>query len=244
MEPKETKEEVVIVFEDENDKDDRKGSIYDDVYTDVPLGWEEFFEQVREEVKEVSLFLEKTNNYYPESKNIFKVFRISKPEDIKCFVLGQDPYPQPGAATGIAFSVGNKNYFNPTLKNIIKEMKDEGFSPREDGDLTYLSLQGVFLYNVSLTVERGVSDSHTRYWVRFSEKLLRYISSKYRNIAFVFWGGNARGYLPDINNKEDHCILKSAHPSPLSARKGFFGNNHFRMINEYLISKDKQPVIW
>lgn len=199
---------------------------------------------------ELKKHLEKRKNegalIYPKEEDIFNAYKISAPNDIKVVIIGQDPYHGKGQAHGLSFSVEKGVKIPPSLRNMYKELENsiEGFKAPSHGSLIEWSKQGVFLLNNVLTVEDSSPDCHKGLgWENFTNETIKYIDEHCENIVFVLWGGNARKKAKMLN-KDKHLILESAHPSPLSAYRGFFGCNHFNKINKYLIEKNKSPIEW
>jgi len=183
---------------------------------------------------------------YPPGKLIFSAFDNCSLNDLKVVIIGQDPYHGPFQANGLCFSVDSKVVNPPSLNNIFKEIStDLDCILRTDGDLIDWSNQGVMLLNSVLTVENGLPGSHSnRGWERFTDNVIKVISDKKENIVFMLWGGYAKKKESLIINN-NHLILKSGHPSPLSANKGYwFGNKHFSKCNSYLIRNNLSPIKW
>jgi len=183
---------------------------------------------------------------YPPGKLIFSAFDNCSLNDLKVVIIGQDPYHGPFQANGLCFSVDSKVVNPPSLNNIFKEIStDLDCILRTDGDLIDWSNQGVMLLNSVLTVENGLPGSHSnRGWERFTDNVIKVISDKKENIVFMLWGGYAKKKESLIINN-NHLILKSGHPSPLSANKGYwFGNKHFSKCNSYLIKNNLSPIKW
>ena len=182
---------------------------------------------------------------FPHPSRIFRAFELCKPEDINVVILGQDPYHTPGVADGLAFSSLPKNPIPPSLLNVFKEIETEfGYKVERSPDLTRWAKQGVFLLNASLSVRSGEANSHVDYgWHLFTDAVIRAISEKCEHVVFFLWGAFA-GKKEMLVDWEKHLVLKSSHPSPLSAHKGFLGNNHFKQGNDYLTSHGKVPVDW
>ena len=183
---------------------------------------------------------------YPPGKLIFSAFDNCSLNDLKVVIIGQDPYHGPFQANGLCFSVDSKVVNPPSLNNIFKEIStDLDCILRTDGDLIDWSNQGVMLLNSVLTVENGLPGSHSnRGWERFTDNVIKVISDKKENIVFMLWGGYAKKKESLIINN-NHLILKSGHPSPLSANKGYwFGNKHFSKCNSYLIKNNLTPIKW
>ncbi len=182
---------------------------------------------------------------YPQMNNIFNSMKLTSFENIKVVILGQDPYHEQGQAMGLAFSVPKGEKIPPSLINIYKEISSEyGVPSINHGDLSGWAKQGVLLLNTVLTVREHLANSHKgKGWEEFTDGIIKKISSEKDGVAFLLWGANARSKKALID-KSKHLVLESVHPSPLSAYNGFFGCNHFKKANEYLISKDKTPIDW
>ncbi len=183
---------------------------------------------------------------YPKGKDIFNAFHYTPFDQVKVVILGQDPYPNPGQAHGLCFSVPDGVPFPPSLENIFKELNhDLGVPIPSSGNLTRWAKQGVFLLNVVLTVRRGQPRSHAgKGWEIFTHEVIKKISDLKENVVFLLWGGDAKKKIPLIDASK-HLILTSGHPSPLSANKGYwFGNKHFSKTNQYLESKGISPIQW
>ncbi len=177
----------------------------------------------------------KTHKVYPSESLIFNAFSLCPIEKIKVVIIGQDPYHNEGEAMGLAFSVNKGIKIPPSLKNIYKELNsDLGVEIPKTGDLTPLTKEGVFLINTILTVRENEPLSHkNKGWETFTDTIIKYISEKNRNIVFVLWGANAI-MKESLIDKSKHLVIKSVHPSPLSASRGFFGSRPFSKINDYL----------
>lgn len=187
-----------------------------------------------------------TKLVYPSRKQVFRAFLLTELYKIKVVILGQDPYYNKNQADGLAFSVPNGVSIPPSLKNIFKELKSNfpKYCIPQNGSLVDWAKQGVFLINTSLTVEAGNPGSHTKLgWDKFTNKVITIISSCLNGVIFLLWGKHAQSKECYIN-KTKHYILKAAHPSPLSAFRGFFGCTHFKLVNQILISNGKMPIIW
>ena len=188
----------------------------------------------------------KKKKCYPPGKLICSAFDNCSLNDLKVVIIGQDPYHGPFQANGLCFSVDSKVVNPPSLNNIFKEISTDLESvTRTDGDLIDWSNQGVMLLNSVLTVESGLPGSHAnRGWEIFTDNVIRKISDKKENIVFMLWGGYAKKKESLIRNN-NHLILKSGHPSPLSANRGYwFGNKHFSKCNDYLIKNNLSPIKW
>ena len=181
---------------------------------------------------------------YPDMKDIFRAFEISNLDDVKIVIFGQDPYYLPGVADGLAFST-KQSKTPASLKNIFKELKNE--YPDliiETNDLTSWAKQGVLLANTSLTVMKNMPNSHAYLgWSYVIEEAIEYINENRHNVIFLLWGNQAKKFKSLIN-EEKHHVLMSAHPSPLSANNGFFGNNHFKIANQILADNFQKEIDW
>jgi len=186
-----------------------------------------------------------TSTIYPKPQNIFRTFDMCPPEEVNVVILGQDPYHTPGVADGLAFSSLPGNPIPPSLQNMFKEIESEyGIECEKNPDLTRWAKQGVMLLNASLTVKSGIANSHALYgWHTFTDAVIQVISEHLENVVFMLWGSFAQKKHILID-AERHCILTSAHPSPLSAHRGFLGNGHFKKANDYLVAHDKTPIDW
>src|SRR3989344_3259112 len=182
---------------------------------------------------------------FPHPSRVFRAFELVKPEEVRVAILGQDPYHTPGVADGLAFSTLPKNPIPPSLQNMFKEIESEfGISVNRNPDLTRWAAQGVLLLNASLSVRSGQANSHAEYgWHIFTDAVIRALSEKEEHIVFMLWGAFA-GKKEDLIDWEKHLVLKSPHPSPLSASRGFFGNNHFKLANEYLEKHGRGKIDW
>lgn len=182
---------------------------------------------------------------YPAGPLIFNAFDNTPFTKVKAVILGQDPYHGPGQAHGLCFSVANGVPPPPSLVNIFKELQsDVGVPIPLHGNLTHWAQQGVFLLNASLTVRAGEPMSHAKIgWANFTDAVIKTISEKREHVVFLLWGKFAQEKRVLIDDKK-HLILRSVHPSPLSAHGGFFGSKHFSKTNEYLSSKGIDPIDW
>lgn len=194
-------------------------------------------------------FLDKEINegkvIYPGVDDIFSAFNLCPFETIKVVIIGQDPYHNPSQAHGLSFSVKKNIKIPPSLKNIIKELKtDLNISTENNGDLSTWAEQGVFLLNGSLTVEENKPMSHSKIgWEIFTNNVIKYLSDNKENLVFILWGKYAETKKDFIDEKK-HLIIKSAHPSPLSAYHGFFGSKPFSRTNDFLKSKNINQINW
>ena len=182
---------------------------------------------------------------YPPGRLIFNAFNLCPFDKVKVVLIGQDPYHEPGQAHGLCFSVNDGVQFPPSLNNIFKEIKDDtGADIPTSGNLTRWAEQGVLLLNATLTVREHMAGSHQKHgWEEFTDAVIRTISEEREGIVFILWGSYAQSKAQLIDSSK-HFILKSAHPSPLSAYRGFFGNHHFSLTNMYLQKNGKTPIKW
>jgi len=182
---------------------------------------------------------------FPPQEFIFKAFNTCPFEDIKVVILGQDPYHGPKQANGLAFSVNNEMKFPPSLRNIYKEInKDLNIPISSKGNLEDWAKQGVLLINATLTVRANEAGSHQKKgWEEFTDAAIKALSEKREKLVFILWGSYAQKKGIQIDNNKHH-IIKSAHPSPLSAHRGFFGSKPFSQTNNYLIKQGLKPIDW
>ncbi|MDF2946684.1 MAG: uracil-DNA glycosylase [Bacillales bacterium] len=182
---------------------------------------------------------------YPKQENIFNALIQTSLEDVKVVILGQDPYHNINQANGLAFSVNSDEKIPPSLRNILKEVKeDNGNSILSCGDLTQWSKQGVLLLNAALTVREGEPESHKKIgWEIFTDEVIREVNNKTQPVVFMLWGRHAAKKEVLITNV-NHLVLKAAHPSPLSANRGFFGCKHFSACNKFLNRNELTEINW
>lgn len=182
---------------------------------------------------------------YPPGKLIFNAFNQCPFDKVKVVLLGQDPYHEPGQAHGLCFSVNEGVQFPPSLGNIFKEIHDDIGTPiPASGNLTRWAQQGVLLLNATLTVREHQAGSHQRQgWEEFTDAVIRILSEQREHLVFILWGSYAQSKSQLIDGSR-HCILRSAHPSPLSAYRGFFGNHHFSLTNQYLRTNGIEEIQW
>ncbi|MEA4967537.1 MAG: uracil-DNA glycosylase [Bacteroidaceae bacterium] len=187
----------------------------------------------------------KDKTIYPKASNIFNAFNLCPFDKVKVVILGQDPYHEPNQAHGLCFSVLDPTPAPPSLKNIFKEINlDLGITPLESGDLTRWASQGVLLLNATLTVEAHKAGSHQgKGWEEFTDRVIFNLANRKSGLVFLLWGSYAQKKGEFIDQTK-HLVLKSVHPSPLSAHRGFFGNHHFSQANNYLIAQGKLPIDW
>ena len=182
---------------------------------------------------------------FPPGNKIFAAFDATPFDEVKVVILGQDPYHNYGQANGLCFSVGDSVQMPPSLVNIFKEVNSDTGAPiPTSGDLTRWARQGVLLLNATLTVRAHQAASHQgRGWEQFTDAAVAALSARRENLVFLLWGNYAKRKGAVIDRSK-HLVLESAHPSPLSAYHGFFGNHHFSRVNAYLVEHGKAPVVW
>ncbi|NJN42719.1 MAG: uracil-DNA glycosylase [Flammeovirgaceae bacterium] len=187
----------------------------------------------------------KSHTIYPPGRDIFNAFDHCPFDEVKVVIIGQDPYHGPGQANGLCFSVRKDIRMPPSLVNIFKEIQSDLGKPiPQDGDLQRWAGQGVLLLNATLTVRASSPGSHQKKgWENFTDAVIKKISEKKTNVVFLLWGAYAqkKGELID---RSKHRVFASAHPSPFSVDRGFFGNKHFSKTNEHLRSKGIQEIDW
>ena len=186
-----------------------------------------------------------TQRIYPPMNDIYNALRYTSYEDCRVVILGQDPYHGYGPAHGLCFSVREGVKPPPSLANIFKELGAEyGMPAPPSGELTGWARQGVLLLNTTLTVREGLPQSHKgRGWETLTDRIISLLNEKKSPVVFLLWGGNARAKKALITAPH-HLVLECAHPSPLSAYNGFFGSNHFRRANDFLIASGNAPIDW
>lgn len=219
-----------------------------------PLEWEDFFKNknVEKEIKKISDFISNSvlNNkiIYPNIDCVFNTFKLSL-NQIKVVVLGQDPYHD-GNAIGLCFSIPKNSRINPSLKNIYLELKNEGYKPIENGDISHWLNQGVLMLNTALTVEKGKPESHLNIWVDFISLVLKEIQMKTFDIAWLLMGAKALAFQNYVSIENNHQSFCTSHPSPFSAFNSFrnipafMGSNVFNLINDFLIKNNKKKICW
>lgn len=186
-----------------------------------------------------------TKTIYPDMYDIFNALHYTSYENTKVVILGQDPYHGPNQAHGLSFSVQPGVKTPPSLANIYKELHSEfGYEIPNNGYLVKWAKQGVLLLNTVLTVQRGEANSHKgKGWETFTNRVIELVSQKEDPIVFMLWGKHAQEKKELIQSNK-HLILESPHPSPFSANRGFFGNQHFLKANEFLKENDREPIDW
>ena len=182
---------------------------------------------------------------YPPGRLIFNAFDTTPFHEVRVVILGQDPYHGPGQAHGLCFSVNDGIPFPPSLQNIFKEVQAETGAPiPASGNLMRWARQGVFLLNTCLSVREHQAFSHSGHgWETFTDAAIAALSKGREHLVFMLWGAPA-GRKASLIDQSRHLVLTSAHPSPLSAMRGFMGNGHFLKCNEYLIEHGQRPIVW
>jgi uracil-DNA glycosylase len=204
--------------------------------------WEEpYFQDIKAFLREQKAA---GKTIYPAGKLLFNAFDTTPLPNVRVVILGQDPYHGANQAMGLSFSVPDGVRVPPSLVNVYKELKNSlNITPPQSGDLTRWAEQGVFLLNTALTVEAGKAGSHSKIgWQLFTDAVIRAVSKHCENVVFMLWGNHAKAKRVLIDTTK-HCVLEAAHPSPL-AGNAFQGCNHFVAANDYLLAKQKEPIIW
>lgn len=199
--------------------------------------YKELFEFVKDEYSKVAI--------YPPADDIFNAFHFTPLSSVKALILGQDPYHNVNQAHGLCFSVLPEQDIPPSLKNIYKELNDDlGCYIPNNGYLKKWADQGVLMLNTVLTVRAHEANSHKgKGWEKFTDAVIEAVNAQDRPIVYLLWGKPAQSKIPMLTNPK-HLVLKAAHPSPLSASKGFFGCRHFSMANEFLEKNGVAPIDW
>jgi len=212
--------------------------------------WKSFLDKEikSEEYNKLVTFIQneyKSKTIYPPVDDLFRVFDLIEPKKVKVVIIGQDPYHGNKQANGLAFSVSKTVKIPPSLRNIYKELvTDIDCKIPANGDLTSWALQGVLLINSVLSVIDSQPNSHKNIgWETFTDTVIKKLSSKYEHIVFILWGASSQKKSVFIDETK-HLVLKSAHPSPLSSYRGFFGSKPFSKANEYLKSHNKKEIKW
>ena len=216
----------------------------------IPKNWECFLKEsdIEKPLLSIKSLLEKEKKLgkeiFPSTENIFRALELVSPEDVKIVVVGQDPYHNINQANGLAFSVNENNIIPPSLKIIYREIKrDLNSKTLQTGDLTQIAKQGVLFLNSALTVEAHKPGSHLNIgWQEITDSIISLLSSE-KNIVFMLWGNFAqlKEKFIDLNS---NLVLKTSHPSPLSAYRGFIGSRPFSKSNKFLKSKGKKTIDW
>lgn len=219
------------------------------LFDSIPAGWKNVLLPCREKLLQISQTLD-TKEFLPSRENIWRALELTPVESIKVVILGQDPYPTTGNSMGLAFSVlPDVRPIPASLKNIYKELvTDIGFTLPNHGNLEEWAGQGILLLNTVLTVKPGAPQSHSKIgWEEVTDQIIRSIAAVSQNVIFVLWGKSAqvkKKLLGLYLDKNKHRVFESAHPSPLSATKGFFGSKPFSTINTWLKEMGKEPINW
>lgn len=212
--------------------------------------WDEILgdEFQKEYYKRLRVFLKseyRSHTIHPDMYDIFNALKWTAYKDVKVVILGQDPYHEVGQAHGLAFSVKKDVQIPPSLMNMYKELQQElGLYIPNNGYLEKWARQGVLLLNSSLTVRDGLANSHRgKGWETFTDRVIGLLNDREDPVIFMLWGNNAKEKIKVITNPH-HKILTAAHPSPLSAHRGFFGCGHFKAANRMLTQAGKDPIDW
>lgn len=214
------------------------GNEWDKVLSDIMSS--DYFKALMERIDEEY----KTKTIYPSKENLFKALVNTDYKDVKVVIVGQDPYHGEGEAMGLSFSVNDGIKLPPSLKNIYKELFEDLGVTRLSGDLTDWTKQGVLLLNSTLTVVKDSPASHAKLgWDKFTDEIIKKVNEKDTPVVFILWGNFAKTKKELITNPK-HLIIESNHPSPFSARKGFFGSKPFSKTNEFLKKNSIEEIKW
>lgn len=215
------------------------GNSWDEILKDEFQG--ENYQKIREFLK-VEYF---SHTCYPDMYDIFNALKYTDYDNVKCVIIGQDPYHEKGQAHGLSFSVKKGVEIPPSLKNIYKELyNDLGIVSPNHGNLESWAKQGVLLLNAVLTVREHMANSHKDCgWQAFTDAIIKKLNDRQKPMVFILWGANARSKKQYINQQR-HFVVESAHPSPLSAYNGFFGSKPFSKTNKFLESVGETPIDW
>lgn len=206
----------------------------------APIKNTEYFTTLWEKVKEEY----QTTKCFPPKDQIFRAIELTPFDEVKVVIIGQDPYHNDNQANGLCFSVLDKVKAPPSLKNIFKELEDDLGIKKTSNELEMWAKQGILLLNATLTVRAHEANSHKDLgWEKFTDFIIKEISDKKENVVFVLWGAFAQKKAGLIDASK-HFIIQSAHPSPFSVHKGFFGSRPFSKINQFLEEKGKEPINW
>ena len=206
----------------------------------APIKNSDYFENLWEKVNLEYL----SSKCFPPKKQIFRALELTPFENVKVVIIGQDPYHNDFQANGLCFSVSEKVSLPPSLKNIFKELEDDLGITRNNPELDDWAKQGVLLLNATLTVKAHEPNSHKNLgWEKFTNFIIEEISAKKENVVFVLWGAFAQK-KEELINSSQHFIIKSAHPSPFSVYRGFYGSKPFSRINYFLQSKKIEKISW
>lgn len=206
----------------------------------APIKETEYFTQLWENVKQEYA----AGLVFPPKKQIFRALELTPFDEVKVVILGQDPYHNDHQANGLSFSVSKEVGTPPSLRNIFIELKADLNIDRTNKELEDWAQQGVLLLNATLTVKAHFPNSHKNLgWEKFTNFIIKEISDKKENVVFVLWGAFAQKKIEFIDTNK-HFVIESAHPSPFSSYRGFFGSKPFSKINDYLVSNGEKPITW
>ena len=206
----------------------------------APIKSTEYYQNLWQKVEEEY----QTNQVFPPKEQIFRALELTDFEDVKVVIIGQDPYHNDFQANGLCFSVSEQVKAPPSLKNIFTELKDDVGIERVSKELDDWAKQGVLMLNATLTVRAHSPNSHKDLgWEKFTDFIIKEVSDKKEHVVFVLWGAFAQKKAELIDSAK-HFIIKSAHPSPFSVYRGFYGSKPFSKINEYLASKNLKTISW
>ena len=225
-------------------------SLEDYTINNIPTGWESFFKTNLDNgvIPAISTYLvgeSRKAEIYPEIFNVYKMFNLISPAEIKVLIIGQDPYHGKGEAMGISFSVPEGVAVPPSLRNIYKELENDGFTVKDKkkGNLTKWGCQGVFMINIALTVQAHEPGSHLTKWGdTFTVNLMKYLNNTCKPLVIILWGGFAQNFSRYFDDR--HRKIMSPHPSPFSAHKGFYGSKPFSRANKILVEKGRGVIDW
>lgn len=219
----------------------------------MPSEWQEAIrpyitDKDKETLKQLNEFLKVERskyNIFPPADKVYNALRLCPPSKVKVLIMGQDPYHEKGQAMGLSFSVPDGIKIPPSLRNIYKEIQDEyKIDYPKSGDLTALAEQGVLLLNAVLTVREGEANSHkNKGWEILTSAVVRYLRDTKKPMVYMLWGSDA-GRLVENDNNNPQLVLRTTHPSPLSANRGFMGCGHFAKCNEYLEKNNIESIDW
>lgn len=205
-----------------------------------PIKNSEYFVELWQKVKQEY----ETHKCFPPKNQIFRALELTPFEEVKVVIIGQDPYHNDYQANGLCFSVSNQVPAPPSLKNIFTELKEDLGVVKNTNELDDWAKQGVLMLNATLTVKAHEPNSHKDLgWGKFTDFVIQQVSEKKENVVFVLWGAFAQKKAVLIDQSK-HYIIQSAHPSPFSVYRGFFGSKPFSKINDFLVSKAKTPIQW
>ncbi|MCF0227311.1 MAG: uracil-DNA glycosylase [Malacoplasma sp.] len=215
----------------------------------IKTNWKVVFNELLKDGEFVQLLnkvehLYSTTKAYPKKEDIFKCFNYFNIEDTKVVIIGQDPYHNPDQANGLAFSVNDGVKTPKSLVNIFKELNNDLGIKRTNANLEDWAKQGVLLLNSSLTVELNKPQSHLYLnWAKYTDYIISYLSTHVKHVVYILWGNNAINKV-NIIDTNINCIIKSSHPSPLSAHVSFFNSHPFSKANDYLKKHNRKPIKW